>query len=791
MKNTLRSLLLLAASALLFPISGFGESSASNPPAPEIRIDWPAYLGRHDLVWEQLPRQWNEGAFLGNGQLGLVAYATLDDNRFDLHLGRTDVTDHRKAPDRKSSLGVPGASVMWDYPRLDIGRMALRPAGRIVSGTLRQQLWNAELTSTLKTDLGELHLRVVTLRDRMVHLVEVTSTERQPDGKPAAFRWEFLPGNPISPRAIVRPEEAAKRNYQTNPDPQPTTISGLPAVVQPLTAGGDYATAWLEQPATANQPARLFISTANETPAAGRSAAVAVAALRAAAALPSDQLLSAHRAWWHALYPRSFLTVPDARLESFYWIQMFKLAACLREDGPALDVLGPFYRTTQWPGLWWNLNVQLSYLPVYAGNHLPLGETFMRLMDEQYETLLAQFAANRYQPSLGDFAWALHNYWTQLRFAADWTRLQRDWKPKALATLAEYQKRLTPDAAGRLALAPLHSPEYKGFVQYPNSNYNLGLLRWLLGALLEADARSGRAPDPRAAEWKRIQDALVDYPADKNGLMIGSSQSVEDSHRHYSHLLPLYPLYQLNPDDPAVRDLVARSVRHWHQVGGGKWLAGYSFTGGASLYASLGLGDDAYGMLRTFLTGTIGTAQLHTNTFYTEVGGKNPVIETPLSAAASTMDLLLQSWGGKLRVFPAVPTAWKDATFHQLRGAGAFLVSAERKNGTTAWVTIHSEAGEPCVLKVPDWRGPLTIRSARKLIGEEIAPGEYRLDLRRGETALLFPADTKPTPRIQPLPIAPAENNLYGVKQGGELKTPQFWTEPPLKPSNHNATQSH
>ena len=40
-----------------------------------------------------------------------------------------------------------------------------------------------------------------------------------------------------------------------------------------------------------------------------------------------------------------------------------------------------------------------------------------------------------------------------------------------------------------------------------------------------------------------------------------------------------------------------------------------------------------------------------------------PVIETPLSAAQSIHDMLLQSWGGKIRIFPAIPATWKDIAY--------------------------------------------------------------------------------------------------------------------------------
>ncbi len=662
-------------------------------PAVKADVDWAAFLGRHDLVWEQLPLQWNEGAFVGNGQLGMMVYATMKDNRVDFHLGRQDVTDHRKAPDRKSSMGVQGASVMFDFPRLDIGRMALRPAGKIKDGTLRQDLWNAEITGTIVTDLGELRIRALTLRDRMVNVIEVTSTEKTADGKPAAWKWEFLPGNPMSPRAQCFPKQAADAKYVTNPNPRLTTVDATPVCVQTLSAGGDYATAWFERPSSASRASTLYISTANEVPAANRSAQVAVKDVRAAAAAPLEKLVGEHRDWWHAFYPQAFLTVPDARVEAFYWIQIYKFASASREGGPAVDLFGPWFRVSQWPGIWWNLNIQLTYWPVYAGNRLALGRNYLEVVDAHFDGLLRGF---RGATTLGDFAWAMHNYWWQLRFAGDWKSVQEKWMPKAKAVLAAYLPRLKKNADGKLELEPMGSPEYKGFKPYPNTNYNLALLRWLLNALLEADARTGKAPDPQAAEWKRILAELIPPPTDDNGLRIASDQPVDMSHRHFSHLLGLYPLYQFNPDSPADRDLIVKSVVHWHRIGNGKGLAGYSFTGGTALYASLGMGDEADAMLHQFLTGSIGISALLANTFYVESGGRNPVIETPLSGASATMDLLLQSWCGKIRVFPAMPLAWKNASFHQLRAMDGFLVSASRKARRSGSPSAAKPASRAC-----------------------------------------------------------------------------------------------
>jgi len=49
-------------------------------------VDWEKFLARHDLVWNKLPAKWGEGAFTGNGLLGLMMYLTDDGKaRLDSH----------------------------------------------------------------------------------------------------------------------------------------------------------------------------------------------------------------------------------------------------------------------------------------------------------------------------------------------------------------------------------------------------------------------------------------------------------------------------------------------------------------------------------------------------------------------------------------------------------------------------------------------------------------------------------------------------------------------------------
>jgi hypothetical protein len=124
--------------------------------------------------------------------------------------------------------------------------------------------------------------------------------------------------------------------------------------------------------------------------------------------------------------------------------------------------------------------------------------------------------------------------------------------------------------------------------------------------------------------------------------------------------------------------------------------------------------------------------------------------------------MLLQSWGGKIAVFPAIPDSWERAVFHDLRAEGAFLVSAERRAGKTAWVRIKSLAGEPCRVQ-PNLQGKVSGWINGQPI--DLAPtanGMFRLPLAKGDEAVLQSEDTAANLTVCPLPADSTEINPFG-----------------------------
>ncbi|MBD3291959.1 MAG: hypothetical protein GF393_03480 [Armatimonadia bacterium] len=141
-------------------------------------------------------------------------------------------------------------------------------------------------------------------------------------------------------------------------------------------------------------------------------------------------------------------------------------------------------------------------------------------------------------------------------------------------------------------------------------------------------------------------------------------------------------------------------------------------------------------------------------------------LEAGFCAAAAIMEMLLQSWGGAIRLFPTGPDRWGDAYFEDLRAEGAFLVSAQLSGGNVAWVRIVSEAGADCTLRNP-WPGEeVTVRGPdgiETLSGEDLA-----WETEAGAAYLVHPAGDPPDDAaLSPdPPLRPEwQSNWFGLRE--------------------------
>ncbi|MEE1812033.1 glycosyl hydrolase family 95 catalytic domain-containing protein [Streptomyces sp. BE133] len=692
------------------------------------------------MTWRTLPTGWQQAPFLANGYLGAQLYAGKTANTLKLMLSHSQVQDQRGQ--WRGGIG---------FSRLPIGYFTLTLAGEITAVDWTLDLYDAELRGTVTTTRGSLAFSALVQNDTSALLI---STRPTPGEESAAWSFQWLPA--ATTRSSGKPED-----YTANPDPR----VGDGFVEQPLLAGGGWTTAWREQREGTGR--LLAAHLVHRFP--GQMSEATTAALRAVdrtLAAGPDRLVDRHRTWWHAYYRRSFLSVPDKRLQSFYLTQLYKLAASTRAGGPTISEWGPWFPEVgnNWTAVWWNLNVQIGMAPIHGSNHPELdsvtgafrrfehnlptsvpvgyrdGESYALGHPSDWQLRAGDTydvgapGSDHVSDNFGNLTWALHNVWQSYRHSMDLSVLRDVVYPILAKAINFYAHFLDEGPDGRLHLLETRSPEY---ADAEDCTYDLSLVRWGVRTLI-ASAKLLRDNDPRLKRWQDIDRRLTPYAEDPAaGVMIGKAVPLADSHRHHSHLLWLYPLRERNWDRAEDREVMRRSMDHW--VSMQQLWHGYSYATASSMYSVMDEPEKALDFL-TFFTDlkVVADCQMTVNTMYRE--GKNLALESPLSAAQSMLDMVVQGHEGVVKVFPSVSDRWADASIASLRTQGAFLVDADRSGGATRWVRVHSEAGAPLTLD-HSVAGRIDVRDAhgRPLHWREAGPGRITVALPRGGTAVVTP----------------------------------------------------
>ena len=725
------------------------------------QINWPDFLSQHDIVYNRLPENYYEGAYVGNGLLGTILYRdNLKPNTIRFDIGRSDVYDHRPAEMLKGK--YPSGKV-----RLPIGQLLLSPVGKITHSDLRIDLWNAEIRGTITTDKGKIKLMCYVPSDERFIVLKLCSDKGE-ESASVSLRPEQ--GN------SSRPEIRINKNliYEPNPPFLVEKIKGIEVATQPLLMGDDYATAWNEKK-TADGSRLIYVTVANRwadklTPGSG-SATDAVSVLQAARKKDEMTVRKQHRDWWHNYYQKSFVSFPDKRIESLFWIQQYRLGSAGHPGKPVIDLMGPWYLRSVWTAMWTNLNVQLAYYTTGITNQLEMEEPLFQLLERRKEQLVNNVPAafrdecaalgnpvgyddleasvglytdpnSKTKMSLIALPWLMQEYYIHYRMKMDDNLLRNSVYPLMKKAFAVYSRTLYKGDDGKYHLPLSFSDEYGEDVDV---NMNLALARWGFKTLIDCANRL-KIDDPLLPRWKDLLENMTPYPVDERGLKIGKNLSFDRPHRHYSHLFSIFPLYETNIENrPDFIPVMKTSLRNFTGLAGDSCM--FKFTGASSLWAALGDGNEALKWLNRSIQYVKKGPTFTPNGFYSENGW--PTFESPISATRAALDMYIQSWGNKIRIFPAIPDAWKEACFYNLRAEGGFLVSAKRTGGKTDFITITSEAGEPCVLKT-DMENPMVINHPTTSVNR-ISAQEYTIEIKKGEKVTLISKGQNPVLTISPI----------------------------------------
>jgi alpha-L-fucosidase 2 len=302
--------------------------------------------------------------------------------------------------------------------------------------------------------------------------------------------------------------------------------------------------------------------------------------------------------------------------------------------------------------------------------------------------------------------WLALHLWEHYAFDPDDNFLaERAWPmmSEAARFLLDFAVR---DDEGRLMLGPSLSPEnaYRDptgvrIALTMSATGDVELASALFARCLDAAALLG-IDDDICAELEAARAALPPLRSGRHGQLmewLNDYEEWEPGHRHFSHLIALYPGDAISPRRTpglarAARTSLVRRLSNF--TGAGGWSRAWA----AALWARLGEGDLAYEQLLLLLRDHTEPNLMDSS----PPGGTNPLwtfqIDGNLGEVGAACEMLVQSHDGGIELLPALPSAWPDGSVRGLRARGGHGVDVVWRDGTLAHATLTSARGLPCVL---------------------------------------------------------------------------------------------
>jgi len=570
-----------------------------------------------------------------------------------------------------------------------------------------------------------------------------------------------IPGPAPKSWKLIAPTAVKKLNY---PDAKAGGDGDTKWFVQETVTGFRYAVI-----ASAHRDGECTLLAVTITTSDDGPDPVELGRKRLAKALESGytNMLVPHEAWWRDFWHKSRVELPELNHLRQYYLAQYYYGAASRSGVPPMPLQGVWTADSgdmpPWKGEYANnLNTQMIYAAYQTAGRFEEGRCFLDFMWKLLPEFRA-FAKNFYGTAgaavptamaldgkpLGGWAtvavdptnaaWIGYLFYQHWRYTMDEPFLRERAYPWCAEIGQSLLGLLKPDADGMLKLPLSSSPEIheNGLNAWlkPNSNFDHDCLAALFGALAEMADALGKKEE--AVKWRAALAGLGPRAVDPqtNGLMLAAGENLVESHRHLSHTMSIHPFGLLTIDgSDRDRAIIAASCRHYDELGTGQWI-GFSFSWMACLRARVGNAETAMKYLDIYEKAFILRNGFHANGDQTKLGYSSFTyrpftLEGNFLASQAMHEMLLQSWNGVIRVFPAMPARWRQAAFDNLRAEGGYRVSARRENGATVWLKIvASRDGVVAIRDNFGGRTPAWSRPEIKKIGQD-----WQCPLKAGET---------------------------------------------------------
>jgi len=463
---------------------------------------------------------------------------------------------------------------------------------------------------------------------------------------------------------------------------------------------------------------------------------------------------------WKAYWNKSGVKLNDVFLERMWYHNLYFLN-CAAKDGattPGLFANWSYDKIgTAWHGDYhMNYNTQQPFWVTFSSNHLEKNLPYVNLIEklmpvskrwakEYYELPGAYFPHSAYPvdmtmnaypvPTWGweiaETPWAVQGLWWHYLYSGDKEFLKnRAFEPMKVAVefLVAYMKR--PEASGpqwkddKFHIFPTVPPELyglrPGFKYNYDCNADLSLTKFVFKAFIEAT----KVLNLQKTEKKLLTDVTMilsrfpEYPtaiSKKYGKVLVSVPEEHDQvvYNVPNSLFTVFPGEDHGLHSDKETSEILKNTYFNQQNEGGNDLVFINLQA-----ARIGMLDlerfKRHVNYSTLPNGTTSDRVMQVHGRYSDTTpygymDKMGIWFENFALPIVVNECLMQSYDGIIRLFPNWPMD-KDAEFHNLRAAGAFLVNASLKNGKVNEIKVTSEVGGVLKIILP-WKSGGTIIS--------------------------------------------------------------------------------